>query len=180
MKAISFKKIFKASLLPAALMLIAKIVGFWLTVMSLNIPWTINIDSDGFLGIYPLLMSNTVVQAASFMDMIFIWIMLLGLLYYLLIALFFHSTHLHPKIISKLVKFNLLYIVKNNFNLYHEIIVWLMFAWLANILVLINSVAGKTFIGIPTFSILFTAFLTVVFFKDACKELDKKEHERKI
>ncbi len=160
-------------------MLIAKILGFWLMVMCLNIPWTINIDSDGFLGIYPLLMSNSIVNAASFMDIIFIWGMLLGLIYYVLVALYFHNTHIHPRVISKLVRFNLLYLVKNNFNLYHEMIVWLIFAWLANILVLVNSVAGKTFIGIPTFSILFTAFLTVVFFKDACKELDKKEYERK-
>lgn len=177
LRSVSFKKLFKSSLLPASVLVLAKIFAFWLMVMSLNIPWTINLDASNFLGVYPLINDNSLIRATSYMDLIFIWIVLLGLVYYLFVALIFHSSHVHPKVLTKLVKYNLTHLLKSNFNLYHEIIAWLLFAWVANILVLINSVAGRSFIGIPTFSICFTAFLTVVFFKDACNELENREKQ---
>ena len=177
LKTISFKKLFEAALLPAAIMLLAKLAGFWLMVMSLNIPWTINFEAGTYPGIYPFITDSNLSRAASFVDTVFVWVMLIGLFYYVFTALFLHNSHVHPKVISRLVKYNMLHLIKDNFNLYHEIIVWLIFAWIANILVLLNSLEGKTIIGIPTFSILFTAFLTVVFFKDACNELENREEK---
>jgi hypothetical protein len=174
-KTISYEKLLRSAFLPAATLVLAKIVAFWLIISTMNINWTLNFDTKSFLGMYPLIRNEDIMSFTSYTDIIFLSIMLFGLVYYVLAAKFLHNTHINPKIIARLAKYNLLFLIKDNFRLYHEMVMWLIFTWIANFLVLVNSIDGRTMIGIPTFSILFTAFLTVVFIKDACLELEKKK-----
>lgn len=155
-------------------MILAKLWAFWVVVSSLNVTWSLNIDEGSFLNIYPIVGGGDIITFTNLADSIFISLMIVGLAFYVILSLYFHNTHISPKLISKLAKYNLLYLVRDNFKLYHEVAMWLVFTWIANLLVLVNSFTGKTFIGIPTFSILFTAFLTVVFLKDASNELINK------
>lgn len=156
------------------MLVLAKIIAFWIVLSFFNIAWSINFDSQSFLGMYPILKNSDLIAFVTTTDVIFVSIMIVGLIYYLFVAKYLHNTHVSPRVIAKLAKYNMLFLIKDNFKLYHEIVMWFIFTWIANVLVLANSFTGKTMIGVPTFSILFTAFLTVVFIKDACLELENK------
>lgn len=156
------------------MMIVAKLFAFWIALAVLNVSWTLNFDDSSFFSIYPVVSSTDIIGITTVTDAIFIMIMTVALSIYVVLAVYFHNTHIHPRIVAQLAKFDLLHLVTNNFKLYHEISMWLLFTWIANFLVLINSVGGRTLFGVPTFSILFTAFLTVVFLKDTGREIESE------
>jgi hypothetical protein len=163
----SLVKLIDASLLPAAFLIFGKLLGLYIVTLLFGI----NAKVD-FVDIFTINTSSLIVLS-SYSDLLFILFMSTSFGIYVVRAIFFHDTHVDPRLVATLVKFNFYGIIKDIYTLYHEVFMWLVFTLIANLVVGLNVFLGKTYFWVFLLGIIVLVGLTVVLVKDVEKEVKR-------
>lgn len=170
-------KIVDASIFPAALMVAGKFIGLYLVLNFFNLDWGVENTPNTLISARPVLMSEDLSFVSSYSDLLVITLMLLGFSYYVLRAVFLHSSHIDPRIITRLAVHGLLDLVKDSFEIYHRASIWLLFLWLTNITILINTLLGKTYTWVLIVSFIVSMLLTVILLRDVAYEINLAQNK---
>lgn len=160
------------ALLPAALMVVSKFLGLVLTINIFNLPWTLKEVPQTFFSIRPGLLSEDIITANSYSDLIMYLVLAIGFSFVLVQATHFHDSHIQPRLLMRLANNNLAGLVRSSFDIYHAAAIWTIFIWLANILIWINVVMGKTYTWIGVGSLIADVVFTVLLLQDVYKEIE--------
>ncbi len=158
-------------------MVLGKFLGLLITIQIFNLPWSLKEYTNSFFTVGATLRSEDIATATSYSDLIMY--MFLAIMFSILVirAVYFHSTHVSPTLVAKLVDKNLLNLVKSSYDIYHSAFVWLVFSWIANILILINVFSSKTFLWVAIVCTTSSLILTTMLIQDVYKEIENiKKH----
>lgn len=167
-----FIKLLDNSLFPASVMILGKLIGVLGTLYFFNIPFTIR---DYFSQVYSsrfIVQSDYISVVTSYSDIVMYFILALVFSIFLVRAIFFHDTHLKPSVITKLANSNLLSLVKSSYEIYQSAIVWLIFLWISNFLIIVNVFSGNTYLWIGVVCTIFSLFFTTLLFQDVYREIE--------
>ncbi|MBI4037702.1 hypothetical protein HY382_01490 [Candidatus Curtissbacteria bacterium] len=166
-------KLIDEAIIPAILLISAKIFGLIGASLIFGLPFSIH--GRKILAILPS------VQFANFQDYIvaenysnlamFI-AAAAGTMYILVKAHFFHESHIHPKLQAKLAKLNLESLITPSYHLYHQAAIWLTFLWLTVAFMFISSILKITYPQITIIAFIVAANFSWVFAIDVEKEIE--------
>ncbi|KKQ35062.1 MAG: hypothetical protein US52_C0037G0003 [candidate division WS6 bacterium GW2011_GWA2_37_6] len=165
-------KILDATLFPAALMISGKFIGLYLTIQIFSLDWGIENLSNELFSSRPVMYQDDLIVASTYSDLFLLFIMLCGFSFYVIRAVFLHSSHIDPRLITRLAVNGLLGLVKDSFEIYHRASIWLVFLWLSDITILINVLLGKTASWVLLTGFILSLLLTVVLFRDVAFEIN--------
>lgn len=168
----SLFKLIDYALVPAALLILAKLAGIFLVAALFSVNIQVNVLADALLSFETVVNAGDLPLISSYSDLFAFSIMSFGLAFILISAVYFHDSHIKVSTVNKLAKFDLLHLIKGSFELYHSGIVWLIFLWLANLLILINVIKQSTYLWILLVTVIFSISLTVIFFRDLFQEIE--------
>ncbi len=168
----SLVKLIDLSLLPAALLVIGKLVGLIITVNVFNLPWTITEIPNVLLSNRPGFLPQDIATASSYSDLVMYLIMAIGFSVIIVLATKFHETHIQPQLLAKLSNNNLMGLVKSSFDIYHAASIWLVFIWISVGVVWFNIAAGKTSVEVGLLTLAANIILTVILLQDVYQEIE--------
>ena len=169
----SLIKLIDAALIPAAVMICGKVAGLWFANSVFNLDWGIVSDPNNFFSVrivYGTLAEQ--ITATTYSNLLMYIFVFVGFLFILIRALYFHSTHITPRMLAKLATNNLLNLISDSFEIYHKASVWLIILWLANFALLINVFSGKAYTWTGAVSFVCSVLTTVVLLRDVSKEIE--------
>lgn len=165
-------KLVDIALIPAALMVIGKLVGLWVTISLFELPWALRQTPDSIFSVRPVLAGDDIIIASSYSDLFMYLLLSFGFTFVLIRATHFHDTHISPNLLIRLVNNNLLGLVKSSFDIYHSASVWLIFIWIANLVVFINTILDKTYSWIFWTVFICNIIFTALLLQDVYREID--------
>ncbi len=168
-------QILKELLLPTLLIVAARLASYYLVAFlsKQTLVWQ---QVQGFI-YRPEVNTANLVDFATYSDLIFFVVVLLGLSVNIISAFYFHDSHVENTLLIKLAKFNLLNLIKASAQLYQKAFIWLVYSWISLTLIIVNVAQQQTapWLGITCF--LATLLLTTFIIYDAYRELEIA-HER--
>lgn len=169
----SLIKLIDAALIPAATMICGKVAGLWLTNIIYKLDWGIVTDPNNFFSVkivYATLAQQ--ITATSYSNLIMFLFVFIGFMLILMRALFFHSSHVTPKMIAKLATNNLLNLITNSFEIYYQSSVWLIMLWLSLFALFTNVLLGNALPWTGILTLMCTIFATTLMLRDVAKEIN--------
>ena len=100
-----------------------------------------------------------------------------GLLYILVKALYFHDTHISPRLTTKLFHHRLATLIQSSFELYSQGVIWLIYLYLISAVSIILAVFDYTYGWIPVVAVFLCGISTIVLIIDVEKELEGLESD---
>lgn len=161
-----------AALLPAALMVLGKVIGLILTVQIFNIPISIVEAGNSLFSVRPEVLPQDLQVVNTYSDMVMYLLVAAGFSFVLLQATRFHDTHIKPAILVKLSNYNLMSLVKSSFDVYHYAAIWLLGLWLTSGLIVLNAAFGKTEAWVSLVTIVCSVVFTSMLLQDVYKEIE--------
>ncbi|BCX13572.1 MAG: hypothetical protein KatS3mg085_104 [Candidatus Dojkabacteria bacterium] len=172
----SFLNILNDALLPASLMIVSKFIGVFVVVLLFNLDWSLEEYSNQIFAFGTTKSVDDAIIITSYSDLFMYLVMVLFLSFSIIRAVFFHSTHINPEIFYKLTLNNLSDLVKNSFVIYKSATIWLIFTIFANLVILANSVLGKSFAWIGLLTASITISLAVILASDVSREIKSQKN----
>lgn len=142
----SLMKILDEAILPAVVLIGAKVIGLSLANFFGGLSFTVE---SGYSAIpWTVLYSSTseAMTANDLSNAVMYLVVLLGFCWVLFKAHLLHDTHLPPKFAGRLAKLHLLHFVQTTFEIYHQALVWLSFLWLTTLVIFIYALSGSSVI----------------------------------
>jgi hypothetical protein len=167
----SLVKILDAALFPAALMISGKFIGLYLVTKIFNIDWGVENLSNQLISSRPVVYGQDLVTVSSYSDLFLLIIMTSGFSVFIIRAIYFHESHIDPRLLTRLAMKGLLGLVKDSFEIYHRASMWLIFLWLSDVTIFINILLGKTYSWVFLSGLGFSILLTVMLLRDVSYEL---------
>lgn len=165
------------SLLPAATMIVGKFLGVVFLVEIFNITWSVKEYSSSIFAYTSTLHKEDLLFVTSYSDLVMYIFLAITFTWIVIRAVYFHNTHVKPELASKLVNKNMLDLVRNSYDIYHQAASWLFFTAITNAVILVNVFTGKTYIWIGIITTLYTILLTVLLLQDVYREIENiKKH----
>jgi len=172
----SLVKLVDLSLLPAAIMIIGKFIGIIITIQLFNLPWSIKEYTNDIFSLTTSVNPTDLQTVTSYSDLIMFSIIALFFTFTIIRAVYLHSTHVKPTLVTQLADKNLLNLIQSSYEIYHSSAVWLLFSWIATILIGINTLAGKTYSWIGIAALVTSILLTVILLGDVYREIEHIKH----
>lgn len=169
----SLIKLIDASLIPAAIMICGKVAGLWLANVIFNLEWGIDTQPNNFFSVhivYKTLEDQT--TAASYSNLVMYLFVFIGFLVVLIRALYFHSSHISPRVIARLATHNLLNLISDSFEIYHKASVWLVMLWLSLLALIINVLLRRAYTWTAALAFFCTIIATIILFRDISREIE--------
>lgn len=169
----SLIKLLDSAIIPAAVMICSKVVGLWLINEIFNLTFGLVPSPNTFLGISVTYANESdLLVSASYSNLFMYGSLLIGFTFVLIQALFLHASHISPVTLSKLASNNLLDLVKDSFNIYHEATIWLIFLWSATIIIVANAIMGLSYQWTAIAASTGSLITTVVLLRDVGHEIN--------
>jgi len=168
----SLIKLLDNALLPAALMLVSKFIGILLSIQIFNISWVVQQTPNNIFSFQTVLSSQDAITVTSYSDMLMFCVLALGFTINILRAVFLHKSHVSLDLLTRLAHKNLLNLIKSSYEIYHSAFIWLVFMWIAALMILNNTFSQAIFPWVGIVALLTSTLLTVIFFQDVYKELE--------
>ncbi|MBD3363416.1 hypothetical protein GF362_06890 [Candidatus Dojkabacteria bacterium] len=169
----SIIKLIDSAIIPAALIILGKVLGLYIIISLFGLEWQMNFENNALIGVYPVVFEKDLLLASSGSDLIMLLVVLSGLAFETIRGVYFHNTHVDPKIIVRLTKVNLLGLVKDSFQIYYKASMWFVFSVVGVIYVILNSIQGRTFFWVPISGTIILIILTVLLIRDIELEIEK-------
>ena len=169
----SITKLIDEAIIPALVLILAKMAGLYLSIYFLNLPF--EIKSKSFLALLPAINFvnfSDYVKAENYSNMAMFLAVSAGTILVLVRAHFLHETHIHPKLQAKLAALNLEGIIAPSYHLYHQAVIWLIFLWLTVGFLIISTILGITYPQISIVAFLIAANFSYFLALDVEKEIE--------
>ena len=167
----SLLRLIEYSILPAVVVILSKLGGIYLAAALFGIATDTFSSNNGILFFQTVVKSSDLIILSSYSDLFMFLGVAAGMSVILVQALYLHDSHIQPEVLNKLAKWDMLNLIRGSFELYHSGVMWLVFLWLAGVLVLINFIKGITDIWTLTVVSIFVLAYSVIFFKDLFAEI---------
>lgn len=168
----SLVKLIDSALIPAAVMICGKVFGLWFANYVFQLDWAIQTDPNEIFSVKIVYFSlQDRMTATSYSNIIMFSSVFVGFSLILIRALYFHSTHISPRMLARLATRNLLHLIKDSFEIYHQASVWLVILWLCLFAVLINVLIERAYSWTALFSFICTISATVMLLRDVASEI---------
>jgi len=165
------------SLIPAALLIIGKLVGIFVAIKLYNIPLTTKEYANQLFSTVGVATYSDLVHITSFSDII----MYLSVATYFSIILFraiyFHDSHVKPSLVAKLATHNLLKLIQTSYQIYHKAFISIVFVLIANALIILNVFQNTTHVWIALISGIFTISLMLGLLYDVYREVNRIQNK---
>ena len=168
----SLIKLIDSSLLPAALMILGKVAGIYIVAKFFNLEWALQNSTDSFFSLRPVFAEKDIVTVSSYSDLIMLLFVILGLSFSIFRAIYLHSSHVDPRIVAKLATNNLLDLIKDSFDVYHEAAMWLVFSWISVVLISLNVLLERTYVWVSLVGLISVIGFSLILLRDVGKEVE--------
>lgn len=166
------KKILKAAVFPAALMIVGKLAGLSLANRVFNLGWELETNVGSLFSVrVSYADTQSVIISNSYSNLLMYLLMFIGTAVVLFQAYFLHSTHQNPKVLVKLVNVNFLLWLTDSENLFPKLAVWLAFLWGTTLILITQTIQGMTYPWISTSALVITVLSTWLGIKDFERDL---------
>jgi hypothetical protein len=168
----SLLKLLDNSIFPACVMILAKLLGVISIIWLLEMPYSVR---DYFSNVYSLRVvvhEENLMVLNSYSDLVMYLVLAIFFSVSIIRAIFLHGSHIKPSMVMKLANNNLLGLIQSSYEIYHSAIVWLLFMWVSNVLLVVNVLSGNTYVWIGIISTLISILLTTVLLQDVYKEIE--------
>ena len=173
----SLLKLLDKSLFPASVMVLSKFLGILFVIQLFGIPLSIRDYSTNIFASTTVLRPEDIQTVTSYSDLIMYTVMAIFFSVTIFRAFFLHNTHVNPKTVLSLANRNLLNLIKDSYEIYHVSAAWWLFTALANVVIVFDVVANRTYAWIGIAATLFTALLSAIILQDVYKEVTNiKKH----
>lgn len=166
-------KLIDEAIIPAMFMIVAKMLGLYLSSLIFNLPF--EIKTNNFLGILPSVSFANMadyIQAENYSNLAMFAVVAIGTLLLIVRAHFFHASHIHPKLHAKLVRLNLESLIAPSYHLYHQAVIWLLFLWLTIGFLVLSTLTGVTYPQISIVAFVIAANFSWIFAIDIEREVE--------
>src|SRR3989338_8172302 len=166
-------KLIDEAIIPAMILILAKMLGLFAVTYLLNLQFEIKAGS--FLAILPSINYASVAdytKAENYSNLVMFSVAALGTSIVLIRAHFFHETHIRPKLHARLVSLNLESLVSSTYHLYHQAAIWVTFLWLTTGFLILSTVLGTTYAQISIIAFIICANFSWVLAIDVEKEIE--------
>lgn len=173
MVARSLVKLIDEAIIPAMLLVFAKIAGILITNYIFHIEFTV--QTQGFLGILPTISypsAANYITVENYSNLLMFLMASIGALTVIIRAHLLHESHISPKFHQKLVTFKLEKLVSSSFHLYHQALIWMTFLWLIILFLVLSTISNVTYLQITTFAVIIAANFTWILALDVQKETE--------
>src|SRR3989344_6019847 len=164
-------KLIDEGTVPAILLILAKMGGILFAVFVFDLPFSLKVG--GVLKILPTLdfaSTQAYITAENYSNLAMFLLSSAGTTLVLIRAHFFHESHIHPQVRSKLYKLNLQNIILPTYHLYHQAAIWLLFLWLTTAYLVISAFLKITYVQIAVIAFVVSANFSWIFAIDVEKE----------
>ncbi|MEO6728298.1 MAG: hypothetical protein ABIM99_00080 [Candidatus Dojkabacteria bacterium] len=160
------------ALLPAAVMIFGKFIGVAITLRLFNLPWTVGQVANSVFSNGNIIRAEDLQTVISYSDLIMYLVVALGMAIVLVRAIYLHNSHVRPTLVARLANYNLLSLVSDSYDVYHSAAIWLIFTWVTNTIVIINTLSGQTLSWVAAVATVISLIATVFLFQDVYKEIE--------
>lgn len=163
----SLIKLIDEAIIPAILLIIAKMLGILAATYFLNLSFTVEPFKVFF--VLPAVVFKTAQDyqiAENYSNLAVYATAAIGTLAVLIRAHFFHSSHIKPSFHAKLENLNLAGLVMPTYHLYHQAAIWLIYMWLAAAFLIISAFIKVTNPIVAVVAFIVSANFTWIFLSD--------------
>ncbi len=167
MVAKSITKLIDEAIIPALLLIIAKVAGILASSYFFKLNYQVNVS------IFPNITFSSLsdyVIAENYSNLLMFAAAAIGSLVVILRAHYLHESHITPMVQQKLAKLNLENIIKPSYHLYHQAAIWLTFLWLTTGFLIISTVTKITYVPITVVAVLIAVNFSWIMARDIEKE----------
>lgn len=164
-------KLLDYSLLPAAVIVVAKFAGVLLTVNFFAIDWTLREYTSSAFAVSSVLNLEDLKIVTAYSDLFMYIIIALFFSATVFRSIYFHNTHASQMVILSLAKFNMLNLLKDSYTIYSMAAGWWLFMVVSNLLIWTSIIAERSFLWVGVLTTLSTIVLTVILVVDVYKEI---------
>ena len=154
------------AIVPAILLLCTRFTS--VVMLSYVFGITFNLSANGFT----FTNNQDYLLINSYSTLAMLGILSLGLLYILVKALFFHDTHINPRLTTKLFHHRMSTLIQSSFELYSQGVIWLIYLYLIAGVSVVLTLFGLIYSWVLIVSIILCAISTLVLIIDIEHELD--------
>lgn len=172
-------KLIDEAILPGLVLVLGKFLGVVLVAKIISAEFKL-ISGEFFFPSFSFSNFSAYYTVNSFSNLAMYVGVGLGCAAILVRAHFFHSSHITPKMHIRLLKLGLTGLIAETYQLYHQAAVWLIFLWLATILILVQSFFGLTSAAIAIISFLITLNFSWFLVADIEQEVEIFATARKV
>lgn len=168
----SISKLIDQAILPAAILIVGKMAGLFLTVYFMHLNFTV--EPATFLKILPTIHfadHTSYILAENYSNLAMFTLASIGTIFVITRAHFLHQSHISPKVQAKLARFNLESLIASSYKLYHQAAIWLTFLWLSTGFLMLSTIAKITYPQISIIALIVAANFSWVFALDIEKEI---------
>ncbi len=157
------------SLLPAVVVVIAKVGALVFLIQWFDLAWGVNTLS-GFPGInFETLETTAFIN--SYSNLVMFLAALVGLMWVLAKAYHLHDTHVTPGFVLQLLSWNLTGLLTTSSEVYQQGLVWLSYVWLITLLMGLQVYLGTNYLWIFIFSLAVSLLSTWYLVSDVEREV---------
>jgi hypothetical protein len=169
----SLVKLVDATLLPAAILVVGKVLGLAITIAIFQLPWDLIQTADGFglSSVTPAVKLEHLVTVSTYSDLFMFLVIAAGFSTILFRATFLNQQRIKPHLLIKLSNANLLGLLKSSYDIYHYASIWLIFVWVASFTIAINTLMGKTALWLLITVVISAITFTTILLQDVYKEI---------
>ncbi|GEM_PF-877216 len=174
----SISKLIDQAILPAAILIIGKMGGLFLTVYLLHLNFTVQPAS--FLKILPTVHlpdQTSYILAENYSNLAMFMLASVGTIFVITRAHFLHESHISPRLRAKLARLNLEALIASSYKLYHQAAIWLTFLWLSTGFLMLSTIAKITYPQISIIAFIVAANFSWVFALDVEKEVEIQRNQ---
>ncbi|OIN94480.1 hypothetical protein CO015_03015 [candidate division WWE3 bacterium CG_4_8_14_3_um_filter_42_11] len=163
-------KLIDEAVLPAVILVSTKIIGLGLINFFFHFTFEIKFFPQMILPALVYTDSQEALLANSYSNLLMYGAIFVGFLWVIVKSIHLHETHISPKATQKLARWNLLKLLTNSYNLYHQAVVWFLFLWIAVGILIFYSFSDLTYWWVSVASLAFNFVLTYLIIDDVERE----------
>ena len=162
-------KLIDEAIVPAVVLVAAKVVGTLFVASYFGIPAT---SESTFFSLY---FSNRedFLLVNSYSNLLMCLAIALGGLFFLVRSRFFHDSHITPTFAAKIFSLRIGNMVKTSFDVYSQGTIWLSYSYLLTILTATQMYFNLVFTSVFIVSLVLSVLLTLVLVSDIDRELER-------
>lgn len=165
-------RLISEALLPAVLLVVAKVVGVLVLLQAFSIAWELNTSS--LLPDFVLANKDATMFINSYSNLIVFIVVILGLAWVLTKAYHFHDTHIKPSFILQLLSWNLTGLMASSEEIYHKGVVWVSYMWLTVVLIGVHTYMKANYLWVFAFVFVAAVVASWYFIADVEREVEGK------
>lgn len=168
----SFLKLVDYALVPAVVMVLSKVLGVYLVGMLFDIDVSMQRYEDSLFSYAPEVSIEDIKTISSYSDLIMFTAVAVIFSIILIRAIFLHSSHIKPTLMTTLASKNLFSLIYTSYDIYHAGAVSLIFSWAATILIFSNVLMAQTYAWVGILAFFSSVIMTVMLLHDVYREIN--------